>query len=63
MSGNRQKLKRNYMAADAHTDNFQGLTKVFDKSFFLKIQHKILHPEIQLNFFHPLGVALKNGPK
>ena len=25
------------MAADAHTDNFQGLTKVFDKSFFLKI--------------------------
>ena len=51
------------MAADAHTDNFQGLTKVFDKSFFLKIQHKILHPEIQLIFFDPLGVALKNGPK
>ena len=51
------------MAADAHTDNFQGLTMVFNKSFFLKIQHKILHLEIQLTFFHPFGVAFKNGPK
>ena len=48
---------------------FSGSRKLLEylmfsnKSFFKKIHHKILHLEIQLIFFHPLGVSLKNGPK
>ena len=67
VSGNQQKLKRNYIAADGNTDDFQGQLLEYlmssNKSFFKKIHHKILHLEIQLIFFHPLGVSLKNGPK
>ena len=56
------------MAVDGHTKNFQGLASFYNicfflTNFFLKIQDKILHLEIQLIFFHPLGVALKNRSK
>ena len=42
------------MAADGHTKNFFRI-------FFLKVQHKILQVEIQLIFFHPLGIALQKN--
>ena len=37
-----------------------GASRIFDffRIFFLKVQHKILQVEIQLIFFHPLGIAL-----
>ena len=64
--GNRPKSKRNYMAADSHTNNFQGLTNFlnsFFNDFFSKdsaLSSALGNP---IDSFHSLGVALKNRPK
>ena len=53
MSGNWQKPKRNYMAADGYTDKIRvwRASRIFDsvnEFFSQNIQHKVLGLEIQL---------------
>ena len=57
------------MAADGHTDNFQGLASFLNIWFLLmnffsqKIQHKVLDLKIQLIFSIICVWHLKIGPK
>ena len=53
------------MAADGNTDNFQGLVRYLNIWFFLNefFSKKIHYKVLDLDFFHPLGMALRSKVK